>query len=492
MNYKNFRTHWHLKVPLMTRTKAKRIRNVISKLIKQLNCPAPIKEFIQNNLRIIYNPTRRMIELTRMDREYADGMTFNHIKNPPLENPEPCICHEKPRTSRNKSKHIFVRTDRPEDIQALIDDFPELTEFLPLLKDSFQNRVSTNTTSSHESQKNNISSLLKSLPGSKGKSFCKESWNILDSCDSSKESPKKHKTRTAKECLKLKAKLKELNLILITLEKRRHHAIILCRNLFNHILHVIFIQDTEHFTFIKELRAKQEAEQELLKMIRIETSKMNLPKQRQWKKAKAPSAIPLLKAKTILDEIQMILKCRPLISQFNHPMAKNLKLVARTLKLLQKPWRKHESYHGFEMEKMSEMTELVEHAREEWPKELAMIIEEWDISDMFNNISISKVKKYLSKLIQKVSKIITRNRRFEIYAHLAPNPKDDHLSTSNYSKNCTTISMNKFKEIISYDMEKNKYFRLGNCIFKQKKGTAQGGYASAEIACFYTEWNENK
>jgi len=63
-----------------------------------------------------------------------------------------------------------------------------------------------------------------------------------------------------------------------------------------------------------------------------------VPVNRKWKDARAPTAIPLTKAKTLLAEQEFTLKGRPLISQFRHPLAKNLRIASCALKALQRVW----------------------------------------------------------------------------------------------------------------------------------------------------------
>jgi len=94
-----------------------------------------------------------------------------------------------------------------------------------------------------------------------------------------------------------------------------------------------------------------------------------LPKRRKWKTAKMPKAIPIVKAKTKIDRLQLFLKIRPLISQYKHPVQASLKLASRAIKLLQQIWRRSDSYRGFEMSKMNELREVVERVQNKWKLE---------------------------------------------------------------------------------------------------------------------------
>jgi len=137
-----------------------------------------------------------------------------------------------------------------------------------------------------------------------------------------------------------------------------------------------------------------------------------------------------------------------------------------------------------------DLPNLITEARDRWPTtngstEHAIKIEEWDITDMFNNIPIPKVKRQLKTLIRRVKKISTTNPT-RIFIYLGKDQKDDHISTSPTSQNCTTLTTNQLLEILDYDLRDNNNFTIGNCIIRQKKGAAQGGYISSEMSCFYT------
>jgi len=200
-----------------------------------------------------------------------------------------------------------------------------------------------------------------------------------------------------------------------------------------------------------------------------------------------------MKAKTIIDKMQVYLKIRPLISQYKHPIHKSLKLAARGIRLLQGACHKHNSYKGFEMPKMNDLPGFIEDTRAEFADSDGILkAEEWDIDDMFNNIPINTVYTDLSNLCTRIRHIITRSPRLQIYLHIATDPNDDHISTSASARNCTSMDINTLLSIVYFDLHYNKHFRLGRCIFRQKKGTAQGGYLSSELACLYVESREDR
>jgi len=119
-------------------------------------------------------------------------------------------------------------------------------------------------------------------------------------------------------------------------------------------------------------------------------------------------------------------------------MKDSLKLAARAIRLLQKYWRDHQSYQGFELDKMKDLPKVIERARtmltnNNKNKESHLTplkIEEWDIDDMFNNIHIDTVKDHVTHLIERVKRIITAHPR-DIYLHIGTDPADDYIS--NYS-----------------------------------------------------------
>jgi len=74
---------------------------------------------------------------------------------------------------------------------------------------------------------------------------------------------------------------------------------------------------------------------------------------------------------------------------------------------------------------------------------------------------------------------------FEFEDPLIPLPE---TWQNHFSKNCPPrVDF----QIFYFDLYCNKTVRLGRCIFKQNRGTAQGGYISSEIACLYVESREN-
>jgi len=85
----NFRATYNLRIPLQTRTQAKKIRQRINTLQKRLNCPGPVKEYINQNTRITYMVTTKLIDITRMDRAAAEDIKYDDIKNSTLEYPQP-------------------------------------------------------------------------------------------------------------------------------------------------------------------------------------------------------------------------------------------------------------------------------------------------------------------------------------------------------------------------------------------------------------------
>jgi len=305
--------------------------------------------------------------------------------------------------------------------------------------------------------------------------------------------------QTAKDSKRPETLIKH-NLILTPLERRPHHALIMCHNIFKHVIHRIYIEDTEHFTFITEKTTQQEAEDHIMHNIKKSSHKSNLPsrlplpKKRIWKNSHCPNAIPLIKAKTTIDLDNIHLKVRPLISQYKHPIRNSLIIASSAIKSLLKVWRDSDDYHGFEMIKMTDLPSIIDQARHTWPNDTEQIlkIEEWDIDDMFNNIPLNKAMAYLKQLIKEVKRLITRSSRLDIYIHIGKTPDDDHISTSNHSIQHTTISTSTLIDIIHFDFDHNKLFRLGKCIIQQKKGTAQGVYISSEIACLYVDRREHR
>jgi len=501
VNMKNLKGQWNFRIPLQTRSRFTLLKNTMKTFLKTLNCPAPVKEFIHQNTRISFRTTRKLIDLTRMDREKVESVTAKELCESKLENPLPCLCHLRPLTSSNCLGHTFVRTDKPTHLKNLLDEHPALNEFKPLLTSSFLDRVKLNTRKTHQDTKNQISHFLRNLPGvkGKGKAFAKAIWNILDldeenTCTSPEYRLKKT-PHTKETCSKLKTTLSDLMLMLIPLEKKPHHALILCPNIFFHVLHLIFSKNKTHFSFVKECVDSSEAKKFLLNAIKKATDRLKLPLNRSWKEARAPSAIPLIKAKTLLTELDILWKVRPLISQFKHPLTKNLKLAARCLRILQKTWRNHHSYKGFELQRMTDITEFIDLARNTFPfsdvDKPDIRIEERDIDDMFNNVPMKKARNYLKKLICTVKRIVTSSPRLQIYIHIASNPNDDHISTSPSSTGCITLTTDEFMSIMKFDMNDNKRFRIGNCIILQKMGTAQGGYISSELSCLYVETREH-
>jgi len=89
------------------------------------------------------------------------------------------------------------------------------------------------------------------------------------------------------------------------LEKRPHHLLIICPKLLNHIIHTIFIKDTDHFPFIEKHSSNDLAIKHIINIIKSDTNNLASIKRRNWKSGQAPSAIPLVKAKSEIsvDEI---------------------------------------------------------------------------------------------------------------------------------------------------------------------------------------------
>jgi len=179
--WKNIRSRYTLKIPLQTKAQMKKIRERINRLHKNINCPAPIKEFINHNTCISFLPTKRVIDATRMDRSCTNDITFKDIQTSTLTEPQPCNCKNIHNTRKNKTGHTYVRTDNPQDIDNLLNDYPDLREFKHILTTSFQNRISPDITTTHKKIKANLSRFLKSIPGVKGlgKAFCKDICHIL-------------------------------------------------------------------------------------------------------------------------------------------------------------------------------------------------------------------------------------------------------------------------------------------------------------------------
>jgi len=188
-----------------------------------------IKEYIANNTRTTFLPTRKVIDLTRMDKDATNKIKFEDIKESALMKPQPCKCHERNLTSKNKIKHTFVRTNNKQDIQNLLIEHPELKQFEHIISSSFQDRVKVNsTTSQQDTHKQLRINFLKKLPGSKGNgsSFIKDIWRLLD-CSKLKQNqhqasrnlPHMTKPNTVQEGKELKNTLEDLGLILTPLEK---------------------------------------------------------------------------------------------------------------------------------------------------------------------------------------------------------------------------------------------------------------------------------
>jgi len=144
------------------------------------------------------------------------------------------------------------------------------------------------------------------------------------------------------------------------------------------------------------------------------------------------------------------------------------------------------------MNKMGDLQEFIMESRMKWPSpQVQLISQEWDISDMFNNISIDQTKKDLDRLIRIVRKLLTRMNRQDLHCHMGEDPIEDYLNTTPSVRGTQSISMKTLKCIIHYDLDHNKKFRIRNCIFVQKMGTAQGGYLSSELACLNVETRED-
>jgi len=181
-NMKNLRGKWNCRIPLQTKNKVYKLKQCIRHTIKLLNCPASVKTFISNNLNLYFKPTRKIIDLIRMDRDACESVTANILKNSTLKNPLPCQCQSRTHSIQNELNHTFIRTDDPQHLAHLLNDHPEVKEFEHILKSSSKDRVKLNTTTAHIDTKRQIRNFLKSLPGSKGKGrqFAKQIWNILD------------------------------------------------------------------------------------------------------------------------------------------------------------------------------------------------------------------------------------------------------------------------------------------------------------------------
>jgi len=183
-NLSNLRLSWNFIIPLQTKSKLSLIKNSVATLIKRLNCLMMIKTFIQSHIHVYFRPTKRIVNLIRMDRDHTDKCTYNDIKDPltPEDTSDSgCNCHKTPTLAANKLAHTFIRTDNKMDLDALITHIPELDQYKDILTSSPQDRVHLNHSKSTLETKYALSNLLKSLPGSKGqgKSFCRSIWQLI-------------------------------------------------------------------------------------------------------------------------------------------------------------------------------------------------------------------------------------------------------------------------------------------------------------------------
>jgi len=132
----------------------------------------------------------------------------------------------------NKAKHVFVRTDDPNNLQDLFNSFPDLEKYRHILTSSFQNRIQASDISTGQKIRYNLGRFLRHTPGCKGldKAFCKDIWQILDDSRLIFTEPKypsqKERVKMS-ECKQLKDSLAQHNLLLMPLEKRPHHALIM-------------------------------------------------------------------------------------------------------------------------------------------------------------------------------------------------------------------------------------------------------------------------
>jgi len=140
INLSNIRLSWKFIIPLQTKNKFTLYKKQVSTLIHKLNCPSIIKNFIKDNTHLYFRPTRRIIDLVRMDRDHSNNLSYKDIQHPITnsmnahsgDNPEPscnCECHNLPGISGNQLGHTFIRTDKPEHLSNLLKNIPELSSY---------------------------------------------------------------------------------------------------------------------------------------------------------------------------------------------------------------------------------------------------------------------------------------------------------------------------------------------------------------------------
>jgi len=225
--------NWCFHIPLQTKHRLSKIKQTTHNLIKHLDCPSIIKDYIRSNINLYFRPTKRIIDLVRMDREFTDSIKYSDIETSPIDIPEPnpqperqqsdtdptpttaapdCRCHTRPHSSTNLSKHTFIRTDDPAQIRLIIKDIPDLAHFEDILVTSPQDRV--HLPQIHACRQNNkgIKSLLRTLPGSKNHSttFQDEMKLLLNQPDTTP----RHSRISTSRCKQLKEILRCNNLIL--------------------------------------------------------------------------------------------------------------------------------------------------------------------------------------------------------------------------------------------------------------------------------------